>query len=122
MIKIFLNQFKCKDKTQIKVTVLGSIEIKIWLPELPNANQNLRVNHIPICENHLKIDIIFEDCDEFICSQGAKTDHKDPDWNTILTAGSLRSRELKKPLGTVMEGDAKKRDEGKKVIKQMEKI
>lgn len=59
--------------------------------------------------------------DEFICSQGAKTDHKDPDWNTILTAGSLRSRELKKPLGTVMEGDAKKRDEGIKVIKLMEK-
>lgn len=80
------------------------------------------MNHIPIGENHyLKIDIIFEDCDEFICSQDAKTDHKDSDWNTILTAGSLRSRELKKTLGTVMEGDAKKRDEGKKVIKLMEK-
>ncbi|XP_065926117.1 E3 ubiquitin-protein ligase TRIM38-like [Magallana gigas] len=58
--------------------------------------------HIPMCEKHnVNIDITCEDCDEFICSQCAKTDHKDHDWKTIPTAGSLRRRELKKTLGKV---------------------
>lgn len=36
--------------------------------------------HIKTCEKHdLTIDIICEDCDGFICSRCAKTDHKDHD-------------------------------------------
>uniref|UniRef100_K1RIS6 Tripartite motif-containing protein 38 n=1 Tax=Magallana gigas TaxID=29159 RepID=K1RIS6_MAGGI len=58
--------------------------------------------HIPMCEKHnMNIDITCEDCDEFICSQCAKTDHKDHDWKTIPTAGRLRRRELKKTLSKV---------------------
>lgn len=36
---------------------------------------------IPMCEKHsMNIDITCEDYDEFICSQCAKSDHKDHDW------------------------------------------
>uniref|UniRef100_K1QPY3 Uncharacterized protein n=1 Tax=Magallana gigas TaxID=29159 RepID=K1QPY3_MAGGI len=64
--------------------------------------------HIPMCEKHsINIDITCEDCDEFICSQCAKTDHKDHDWKTIPTAGSLRRRDLQKTLGKVKEKDVK---------------
>ncbi|XP_065926466.1 uncharacterized protein [Magallana gigas] len=69
--------------------------------------------HIPTCEKHnfTIIDITCEDCDEFICSQCAKTDHKDHDWKTIPTAGSLRRRELKKTLCKIKEKDVKTMDE-----------
>lgn len=64
--------------------------------------------HIPMCEKHsINIDITCEDCDEFICSQCAKTDHKDHDWKTIPTAGSLRRRDLQKTLGKVKEKNVK---------------
>lgn len=55
--------------------------------------------HIPTCEKHnFTIDITCEDCDEFIYSQCAKPDHKDQKWKTILTAESLKRRELKKTV------------------------
>uniref|UniRef100_K1R4R3 Uncharacterized protein n=1 Tax=Magallana gigas TaxID=29159 RepID=K1R4R3_MAGGI len=78
--------------------------------------------HIPMCEKHdLTIDMTCEDCNEFICSQCAKTDHKDHDWKTIPTAGSLRRRELKKTLSKVKEEDVTEIDEKiKKASKQME--
>lgn len=64
--------------------------------------------HIPMCEKHnMNIDITCEDCDKFICSQCAKTDHKDHDWKTIPTAGKLRRGELKKTLGKIKEKDVK---------------
>ncbi|XP_052683464.1 uncharacterized protein LOC128163835 [Crassostrea angulata] len=78
--------------------------------------------HIPMCIKHdLNIDITCEDCDEFICSQCAKTDHKDHDWKTIHTAGSQRRRELKKNLSKVKEKDIAEIDEKiKKASKQKE--
>uniref|UniRef100_A0A8W8MGT2 B box-type domain-containing protein n=1 Tax=Magallana gigas TaxID=29159 RepID=A0A8W8MGT2_MAGGI len=78
--------------------------------------------HTPMCEKHdLTLDMTCEDCDEFICSQCAKTDHKDHDWKTISTAGSQRRRELKKTLGKVKEEDVKMMDEKiKKASEQME--
>ncbi|XP_052704030.1 uncharacterized protein LOC128180179 [Crassostrea angulata] len=78
--------------------------------------------HIPMCEKHdLNIDLTCEDCDEFICSQCAKSDHKDHDWKTIPTAGSLRRRELKKTLEKVKKEDVKKMDEEiQKATKQLE--
>uniref|UniRef100_A0A8W8MDG1 B box-type domain-containing protein n=1 Tax=Magallana gigas TaxID=29159 RepID=A0A8W8MDG1_MAGGI len=78
--------------------------------------------HIPMCIKHdLNIDMTCEDCDEFICSQCAKTDHKDHDWKTIPTAGSLRRRELKKTLSKVKEKDIAEIDEKiKKASKQRE--
>ncbi|XP_052706609.1 uncharacterized protein LOC128182045 [Crassostrea angulata] len=78
--------------------------------------------HIPMCEKHdLTIDLSCEDCNEFICSQCAKTDHKDHDWKTIPTAGSLRRRELKKILSKVKEEDVTEISEKiKKASKQIE--
>ncbi|XP_052703520.1 uncharacterized protein LOC128179874 [Crassostrea angulata] len=78
--------------------------------------------HIPKCEKHdLIIDLTCEDCDEFICSQCARTDHKEHDWKTISTAGSLRRRELKKTLVKVKEGDMTEIDENITMAsKQME--
>ncbi|XP_065925876.1 uncharacterized protein [Magallana gigas] len=80
--------------------------------------------HIPTCEKHnFTIDITCEDCDEFICSQCAKTDHKDHDWKTIPTAGSLRRRELKKTMCKIKEEDVKTMDEKvQKAAKLMENI
>ncbi|XP_052703772.1 uncharacterized protein LOC128180031 [Crassostrea angulata] len=78
--------------------------------------------HIPTCEKHdLRIDMTCEDCDEFICSECAKTDHKDHDWKTIPTAGSLRRRELKKTLNKIKEEDVKKMEKKiQKATKLME--
>lgn len=64
--------------------------------------------HIPMCKKHsLIIDITCEDCDEFICSQCAKTNHKDHDWTTIFTARIKKRRELKKTLSKIKEKDVK---------------
>ncbi|XP_052706700.1 uncharacterized protein LOC128182128 [Crassostrea angulata] len=68
--------------------------------------------HIPICEKHdLIIDLTCEDCDEFICSECAKTDHKDHERKTIPTAGSERRGELKESLFTMKEEGMRKMDE-----------
>lgn len=56
-----------------------------------------QLGSIPMCQKHnLNIDITCADCDEFICSQCAKTGHNDHDWKTIPTAGIHRRRELNK--------------------------
>lgn len=63
---------------------------------------------IPVCDKHyLKIDITCDDCDKFICSKCAKTDHDDHDWKTIPTAGILRRKELQKTLDKVKEKNLK---------------
>uniref|UniRef100_K1PTY3 Uncharacterized protein n=1 Tax=Magallana gigas TaxID=29159 RepID=K1PTY3_MAGGI len=89
------------------------------VPEYPLGSAQV---HIQMCEKHdLRIDMTCEDCDEFICSQCAKTDHKDHDWNTIPTAGSQRRRELNEVLSKIKEEDVKEMDEKiEKAAKQME--
>lgn len=68
--------------------------------------------HIPICEKHdLLIDLTCEDCKEFICSQCAKTDHKDHDWTTISTVATKRRIELKESLFKMKEEGMQKMDE-----------
>lgn len=68
--------------------------------------------HIPICEKHdLLIDLTCEDCKEFICSQCAKTDHKDHDWKTIPTTATERRRDLKEFLIKMKEEGMQKMDE-----------
>ncbi|XP_061184997.1 uncharacterized protein LOC133193012 [Saccostrea echinata] len=77
--------------------------------------------HIEMCESHeLPIDIICEDCVKFICANCVKTDHRDHDWKTIPTAGSLRRRGLFKFLKKVKEEDLPGIDEKiEKVSKQI---
>ncbi|XP_062577175.1 uncharacterized protein LOC134239043 [Saccostrea cucullata] len=68
--------------------------------------------HIKICESHdLPIDMICEDCDEFICGKCAKTDHKDHEWSTITTAATQRRRDLLRFLTKIREGDLSGIDE-----------
>ncbi|XP_061178363.1 uncharacterized protein LOC133187004 [Saccostrea echinata] len=62
--------------------------------------------HIEMCKIHdLPIDVICEDCDEFICGKCAKTDHRDHDWNTLFTAASQKRRGLLKFLTKIKEKD-----------------
>ncbi|XP_062572810.1 uncharacterized protein LOC134234781 [Saccostrea cucullata] len=62
--------------------------------------------HIETCQNHeLPIDMICEDCDEFICVKCAKTDHKNHEWNTITTASTEKRRGLLKFLKKIKEED-----------------
>lgn len=66
--------------------------------------------HIPICEKHdLTKDITCEDCGEFICSECARTYHKDHDLKTISEAGMQWRRELN--VSKVKEEDVKKMEE-----------
>ena len=46
------------------------------------------------CDKHrsVPIDVICEDCEEFICSKCVKEDHKDQDWDTIHTAVTVKTR------------------------------
>ncbi|XP_062600927.1 transcription intermediary factor 1-alpha-like [Saccostrea cucullata] len=51
--------------------------------------------HIEMCKTHdLRIDMICEDCDKFICGKCAKTNHKEHEWSTIPTAATQRRRGL----------------------------
>ncbi|XP_062575306.1 uncharacterized protein LOC134237218 [Saccostrea cucullata] len=64
------------------------------------------IGHIEMCESHeLPIDIICEDCDEFICGKCAKTDHKDHNWKTLTMAATERKRGLIKFLKKIKEED-----------------
>lgn len=75
--------------------------------------------HTPTCEKHnMNIDMICEDCDEFICSWCAKFDHHDHDWNTIHTASRLRRKELQETLSKITEKGVKKIDEKIKNLSQ----
>uniref|UniRef100_K1Q441 Uncharacterized protein n=1 Tax=Magallana gigas TaxID=29159 RepID=K1Q441_MAGGI len=101
--------------------MLVFIETETWQPYRYLPNTLLLKNTSQCIEHDLRIDMTCEDCDEFICSQCAKTDHKDHDWKTITTAGSLRRRELKKTLRRVKEKDIAEIDEKiKKASKQRE--
>ncbi|XP_061178366.1 uncharacterized protein LOC133187007 [Saccostrea echinata] len=77
--------------------------------------------HIEMCKTHdLPIDVICEDCDEFICGKCVKTDHRDHDWSTIPTAASQRKRALLKFLTKIKEEDLPRTDERiKKISKQI---
>ncbi|XP_062591590.1 transcription intermediary factor 1-beta-like, partial [Saccostrea cucullata] len=60
--------------------------------------------HIEMCKTHdLPIDVICEDCDEFICGKCAKTDHKEHEWSTLPTAATQRRRGLLKFLKKIKE-------------------
>ncbi|XP_062572149.1 tripartite motif-containing protein 75-like [Saccostrea cucullata] len=60
--------------------------------------------HKEMCKTHnLPIDVLCEDCDEFICGKCAKTDHKEHEWSTISTAASQRRRGLLKLLKKIKE-------------------
>ncbi|XP_062569727.1 uncharacterized protein LOC134231778 [Saccostrea cucullata] len=62
--------------------------------------------HIIMCEAHdSPIDMVCEDCDEFICGDCANTDHKDHKWKTLTTAATRRRRGLLKFLKKIKEGD-----------------
>ncbi|XP_062573385.1 uncharacterized protein LOC134235276 [Saccostrea cucullata] len=76
---------------------------------------------IVMCETHeLPIDMICEDCDEFICAKCAKTDHREHDWNTIHTAATQRRRSLPVFLKKIKEEDLPRINEKvKKIPKQM---
>ncbi|XP_061178470.1 uncharacterized protein LOC133187129 [Saccostrea echinata] len=68
--------------------------------------------HIEMCKTHnLPIDVICEDCDEFICGKCAKTDHRDHEWNTLPTAATQRRRGLLNFLKKIKEEDLPGMDE-----------
>ncbi|XP_062619771.1 uncharacterized protein LOC134281296 [Saccostrea cucullata] len=77
--------------------------------------------HIVMCESHdLPIDVICEDCEEFICGKCAKTDHRDHEWETLSTAATQRRRNLLKFLRTIKEEDLSGIEEkNEKVTKQI---
>ncbi|XP_062581493.1 E3 ubiquitin-protein ligase TRIM33-like [Saccostrea cucullata] len=77
--------------------------------------------HIEMCKSHvLPIDVICEDCDEFICGKCTKTDHKEHEWNTLPTAATQRRRDLLIFLTQIKEGDLLGIDEKiRKVSKQI---
>jgi hypothetical protein len=61
----------------------------------PKSKFGTPQEHIPTCDKHGElIDMVCEDCDEFICTDCAKTDHKDHNWVTIVKAASQRKRQL----------------------------
>ncbi|XP_062596481.1 uncharacterized protein LOC134257926 [Saccostrea cucullata] len=58
-----------------------------------------------MCENHnLPIDLVCEDCDEFICSTCVKTDHNGHDWVTLGVAASRRRKGLTEFLRNIKKG------------------
>ncbi|XP_048753568.2 uncharacterized protein LOC125664803 [Ostrea edulis] len=62
---------------------------------VPEQRLGTPQKHLPTCDKHSElIDIFCEDCDEFICTDCAKTDHKDHNWVTIVKAASQRRRQL----------------------------
>jgi hypothetical protein len=59
--------------------------------------------HLPTCGIHASelIDIFCENCDTFICTDCAKTDHKDHNWVTVVKAASQRRRQLLRFIQTI---------------------
>ena len=59
--------------------------------------------HALICEKHnsMPIDIICEDCEDFICSKCVKEDHKDHNWDTITSAATVKTRGLLNSLNKI---------------------
>ncbi|XP_061164985.1 uncharacterized protein LOC133173936 [Saccostrea echinata] len=50
---------------------------------------------VTICKKHSEIQSFFcNDCDEFICTDCAKTDHRSHDWNTVRKASTKRKSRL----------------------------
>ncbi|XP_061177733.1 uncharacterized protein LOC133186514 [Saccostrea echinata] len=64
---------------------VGKQEYTTWSPQ----------EHSTTCDKHsYRIGIFCDDCDEFICSKCAKTDHKIHNWDTLATVASQRRREF----------------------------
>ncbi|XP_062597754.1 RING finger domain and kelch repeat-containing protein DDB_G0271372-like [Saccostrea cucullata] len=89
------------------------------------ADSNLREaqEHIKTCGKHkVRIDIFCEDCDEFICTRCAKTDHIHHNWDTVSTIATLRRRNLFEYLRTIREVDLSNIDDKiQEASKQIEK-
>ncbi|XP_048729767.2 uncharacterized protein LOC125647119 [Ostrea edulis] len=61
--------------------------------------------HLPTCDKHTElIDMVCEDCDEFVCTDCVKTDHKDHNWVTLVKAASHRRRQLLGFIKTIKDG------------------
>ncbi|XP_061178373.1 uncharacterized protein LOC133187014 [Saccostrea echinata] len=61
----------------------------------PNYPPGSPEEHIELCDHHnLPVDVICEDCDEFIYGNCAKRYHRDHEWSTIPTAVSKMRRDL----------------------------
>ena len=69
--------------------------------------------HALICEKHnsMPIDIICEDCEDFICSKCVKEDHMDHEWDTIASAATVKTRGLLTSLKKVEKDFIKQLDE-----------
>ncbi|XP_061179500.1 uncharacterized protein LOC133188133 [Saccostrea echinata] len=80
----------------------NSIEYSLGSPLAP----------IKMCKSHgLPIDLLCEDCEKFICSDCAKTDHRDHDWKTISTAAIQRRKDLPHFFKRIKEEDLHQIDE-----------
>ncbi|XP_062573497.1 uncharacterized protein LOC134235378 [Saccostrea cucullata] len=78
----------------------------------PKYPQGFSQEHIEMCKTHdLPLDMLCEDCDEFICGKCAKTDHRDHEWSTIPTAAQQRRRGLLSFLKRIKEKDLSRVDE-----------
>ena len=77
--------------------------------------------HVSMCEKHhlMPIEMICEDCEKVICSKCVKKDHKDHNWNTIITAATLKARGMMKSMKKIEEEDIKQIDERIKMAAQM---
>ena len=69
--------------------------------------------HALVCEKHnsMPIDIICEDCEDFICSKCVKEDHKDHNWDTITSVATAKTKGLLKSLNKVEKEFIKQLDE-----------
>ncbi|XP_062604757.1 uncharacterized protein LOC134266550 [Saccostrea cucullata] len=72
---------------------------------------------VPQCEKHSEIENLFcNDCDELICTDCAKTEHRNHDWNTVRKASTKKKSRLS---GICLEI---KDEELPNIAKQIEKI
>ncbi|XP_062602212.1 uncharacterized protein LOC134263865 [Saccostrea cucullata] len=75
--------------------------------------------HIVMCDTHdLPIDVICEDCAEFICGNCAKSNHRDHNWKTLTTAATQRRRGMLKFLRKIKEEDLPGIDEKNEKVKK----
>lgn len=73
---------------------------------------------VPTCEKHPEEyqNFFCNDCDEFICTECVKTDHRDHDWNTVRKISIKRKSRLSGKCGEIRDGDLPK------IIDQISKV
>ncbi|XP_062613117.1 tripartite motif-containing protein 75-like [Saccostrea cucullata] len=111
-------------KAEDLIVYLNDHKITQEQAQMTTAKSHLEENrhgsplvHMEMCEFHdLRINLICEDCDEFICAECAKTDHRDHNWKTLTSAATQRRRNMQEFLKKIMEEDLPGIDE------KMEKI